>query len=428
MHIPDQRIRDALLNLIVYQGDTEFASVEQQRTLLHHAPSDYDLLALMRVMMEEMRHGWQMSYLLCSHFGDEGKREAAKLLERRADEGERLLGSFNELVDNWLDFFTYTQFIDRDGKFQLTMLSTSAFDPLSRSMNPMLKEESFHLGTGNNGLIRIVKAGKMPPEVMQRFFYKWIPTAFDLFGTDNSSSAHWAYVWGLKGRYDERDNQGVPDKAKLNEYSRDLYRQEITKLIERLNMFIPERERWLRVPDTKFNRKIGVYAHQRYTVAGAPEVRALRFPNGESVPTLEDALATIDAALRVFVEVKSLPAEYDDRLLATLDARCAVHGFDHRIVKRLGLARPELPRGVLLASYPLRPLDALEDTGATVVWEDQSLIDGALVETLHGAGYGIYGWTVNEPDDMRRLLALGVDGLCTNVPDAARQIVDTRPA
>src|ERR687887_548531 len=187
MHIPDQRIRDALLNLIVYQGDTEFASVEQQRNLLKHAPSDYDLL------------------------------------ERRADEGERLLGSFNELVDNWLDFFTYTQFIDRDGKFQLTMLSTSAFDPLSRSMNPMLKEESFHLGTGNNGLLRIVKAGKMPPELIQRFFYKWIPTAFDLFGQDNSSSAHWAYVWGLKGRYDERDNAADADKSRLNEYSRDLY-------------------------------------------------------------------------------------------------------------------------------------------------------------------------------------------------------------
>src|SRR6266566_836530 len=172
MHIPDQRIRDALLNLIVYQGDTEFASVEQQRNLLTHAPSAYDLLSLQRVMTEEMRHGWQMSYLLCTYFGDEGKREAAKLLERRADEGERLLGSFNELVDNWLDFFTYTQFIDRDGKFQLTMLSVSAFDPLSRSMNPMLKEESFHLGTGNNGLLRIVKAGTMPPEVIQRFFYK----------------------------------------------------------------------------------------------------------------------------------------------------------------------------------------------------------------------------------------------------------------
>src|SRR3989449_2706765 len=143
-------------------------------------------------------------------------------------------------------------------------------DPLSRSMNPMLKEESFHLGTGNNGLLRIVKAGKMPPEVIQRFFYKWIPTAFDLFGTDNSSSAHWAYVWGLKGRYDEREHQTEPDKAKLNEFSRDLYRQEITKLVERLNMFIPDRDRWLRMPDTKFNRKIGVHAHQRYTVDGQP--------------------------------------------------------------------------------------------------------------------------------------------------------------
>ena len=270
MHIPDQRIRDAALNLIVYQGDTEFASVEQQRRLFETAPSRYDYLSLVRVMTEEMRHGWQMSYLLCAHFGDEGKREAAKLLERRADEGERLLGSFNEIVATWLDFFTYTQFIDRDGKFQLKMLSVSAFDPLSRSMGPMLKEESFHLGTGNNGLLRIVKAGKMPAETIQRFFYKWVPTAFDLFGNDNSSSAHWAYVWGLKGRYDERENAQEPDKAKLNEYARELYRQEVVKLVERLNMFIPERERWLKVPELKFNRKIGVYAHQMYTVDGEP--------------------------------------------------------------------------------------------------------------------------------------------------------------
>jgi benzoyl-CoA 2,3-epoxidase subunit B len=299
MHIPDQRIRDALLNLIVYQGDTEFASVEQQRNLLQHAPSDYDLLSLQRVMTEEMRHGWQMSYLLCTHFGDEGKREAAKLLERRADEGERLLGSFNEIVDNWLDFFTYTQFIDRDGKFQLKMLSVSAFDPLSRSMGPMLKEESYHLGTVNNGLLRIVKAGKMPPEVIQRFFYKWIPTAFDLFGTDNSSSAHWAYVWGLKGRYDERENPtngSEPDKSKLNEMARNLYRQEIVKLVERLNMFIPERERQLKVPDLKFNRRIGMYAHQHFTTDGKPLDGGAKYaaylesvlPRPEDVATVHD--------------------------------------------------------------------------------------------------------------------------------------------
>ena len=170
-----------------------------------------------------------------------------------------------------------------------------------------------------------------------------------------------------------------------------------------------------------------VVAGVHITRANTAQVRALRLPNGESVPTLEDALAAIDPALRVFVEVKSLPPAFDDRLLAILDSsrgRCAVHGFDHRIVKRLGLARPELPRGVLLASYPLRPLDALQDTGAGVLWEDQALIDGELIQTLHGAGYEIHGWTVNDPEDMRRLLALGVDGLCTNVPDVARQARD----
>lgn len=165
------------------------------------------------------------------------------------------------------------------------------------------------------------------------------------------------------------------------------------------------------------------------TRASAAQVRALRLPNGESVPALEDALAVIDPALHVFIEVKSLPAQFDDRLLGVLDAdarpdRCAVHGFDHRIVKRLGLARPALARGVLLASYPMRPLDALQDTGATVLWEEQSLIDAALVDTLHGAGYRIYAWTVNEPEDMRHLLGLHVDGLCTNVPDVARRAVD----
>ena len=165
------------------------------------------------------------------------------------------------------------------------------------------------------------------------------------------------------------------------------------------------------------------------TRSSAAQVRALRLPNGESIPALEDALAVIDPALQVFIEVKSLPPEFDDRLLAVLEgaggsARCAVHGFDHRIVKRLGVARPALVRGVLLASYPLRPLEALQDTGATVLWQEQSLIDTELVDALHGAGYRIYAWTVNDTDDMRRLLALHVDGLCTNVPDVGRRAVD----
>ncbi len=268
MHIPDQRIRDAALNLIVYQGDTEFASVEQQRRLFETAPSRYDYLSLVRVMTEEMRHGWQMSHLLVTQFGRSGRIEAQKLLERRAFTDNRLLGAFNELVNNWLDFFTYTQFVDRDGKFQLTMLSYSAFMPLAQSMIPMLKEESFHLGTGNNGLQRILKAGRIPSAIIQRYFNKWLPTSFDLFGTDHSSSAQWSYVWGLKGRYNERGAGADADKQHLNEAARELYRQEVQKLTDSLNKLIPEDQPKLKVPDLKFNRRIGQYAGQHYTVEG----------------------------------------------------------------------------------------------------------------------------------------------------------------
>ncbi len=120
--VPTQQMRDALMNMIIYQGDTEFASVEQQRNLFATAPTEWDRRALTRVMIEEMRHGWQMCALLIDFFGSSGKVEAQKMLERRAFENARLLGTFNVDVDNWLDFFTYTDFVDRDGKFQLQML------------------------------------------------------------------------------------------------------------------------------------------------------------------------------------------------------------------------------------------------------------------------------------------------------------------
>ncbi len=270
MHIPDQRIRDTALNLIIYQGDTEFASVEQQRRLFETAPTRYDYLSLVRVMTEEMRHGWQMSHVLMTQFGRSGRIEAQKLLERRAFDDDRLLGAFNEPVRNWLDFFTYTQFVDRDGKFQLTMLSFSAFLPLAQSMLPMLKEENFHLGTGNNGLMRIVKAGRIPSPIIQRYFNKWLPRSYDLFGTDHSSSAHWAYVWGLKGRYNERSAGDQADKDRLNDLARQLYYQEVVKLTEALNRHVPEAQPKLQVPDLKFHRQIGEHAGKHYNLRGEP--------------------------------------------------------------------------------------------------------------------------------------------------------------
>jgi benzoyl-CoA 2,3-dioxygenase component B len=266
--IPQQQMRDALLNLIVYQGDTEFASVEQQRHLLDTSPSEYDTDSVCRIMTEEMRHGWQMCHLLVNHFGETGKIEARKLLERRSWQNNRLLGSFNVDVDNWVDFFTYTEFVDRDGKFQLNMLSTSGFAPLARSMGPMLREEGFHMGTGHMGLQRIARGGRVPAVLLQKYVNKWVSTAYDLFGKDSSSSAEWFYVWGLKGRYDEAKQTGTPDKEHLNEFSRELYRQEVVRLLDQVSNQYPDGTPPLFAPDMKFHRAIGEFAGQTWSVHG----------------------------------------------------------------------------------------------------------------------------------------------------------------
>ena len=266
--IPDQRIKDSLIHLIDYQGDTEFASVEQQTNLLERAPTRYDLESMIRVNREEMRHGWQMGYLLVTYFGDAGKTRSERLLQRRASENTRLLGSFNEPVYNWLDFFTYTDFIDRDGKYQLNMLSRSAFAPLARSMRPMLQEEAFHLLTGNTGLMRIVKAGRIPSTVIQKYFNKWISTAYDLFGQDESSTAYWSYLWGVKGRYDEHLFDAPPDMNQLNDVSRNQYYKEVSAIVDSLNRNIKPDQPKLKMPDIKFHRSIGMYAGKNYSVTG----------------------------------------------------------------------------------------------------------------------------------------------------------------
>ncbi len=247
LDIPTQDMRDSLLHLIFYQGDTEFASTEQQRKLLDTAPSDYDLQCLLRVMREEQRHGWQMGHVLLNYFGDSGKLEARKLLERHAYNGTRLLGAFNKEMENWLDLFTYTCFI------------------------AMLKEEAFHLFTGQSGLLRIIKGGKVPIEIMQKYLNKWLSTGYDLFGKDHSSSAARFYRWGFKGRFDEATASAPPkDLDRLNEEARNLYYKEDCQIIDTLNFLIPQGSPKLRAPDPKFNRQIGDYAGKTYSVEGNP--------------------------------------------------------------------------------------------------------------------------------------------------------------
>lgn len=167
--------------------------------------------------------------------------------------------------------------------------------------------------------------------------------------------------------------------------------------------------------------------------SSARAITALRLANGETIPTLAQALAAIAPALQVFVEVKSLDAHWDARLFEALDAGpnpagYAIHSFDHRIVRRLGEQRPTLPCGVLTSSHPIKPLTALHDSGATILWQERSVTDEALVRTVHAAGARIFIWTVDEPPDLARFVAWGVDGLCTNFPARGRQAVEAHRA
>jgi glycerophosphoryl diester phosphodiesterase len=154
------------------------------------------------------------------------------------------------------------------------------------------------------------------------------------------------------------------------------------------------------------------------------EARQVRLPNGETLPLLQEVLDLVGDH-DVWVEVKGLPSAHDQALLAVLDAgpaphRYAVHSFDHRIVKRLGEERPELPRGILLSAYLDDPVAALLAVGATTLWQEWQQVDDALVDAVHAAGCRINAWTVNEVGDLEHLVRLGVDGLCGNYPDRIR--------
>ena len=238
--------RSLLRRLIVVQGDTEPASVEQQRYLGATAPSLYDMRNLFQVNVEEGRHLWAMVYLLVKYFGKDGREEAQALLERRSGQQDnpRILGAFNERTPDWLSFFMFTYFTDRDGKMQLAALAESGFDPLSRSCRFMLTEEAHHLFVGETGVGRTVeatcaamnKAGITDPydveriralgvvdlPLLQRKANFHMSVTRDLFGSEISSNAAESFSSGLKGRFNEAKLTG--DDHELQDATYDVTR------------------------------------------------------------------------------------------------------------------------------------------------------------------------------------------------------------
>jgi benzoyl-CoA 2,3-dioxygenase component B len=307
--------RNQLRRLVVTQGDTEPASVEQQRMLGHHCPSLYDLRNLFQVNVEEGRHLWAMVYLLHSYFGRDGRDEAEELLERHSGNRDkpRMLEAFNTPIETWLDFFCFTMFTDRDGKSQLLSLSESALDPLSRTTRFMLTEESHHMFVGDTGLARIIertcqlvkeagysgdvrKVGGIDFEMIQRHINFWFSQSLDLHGSEVSSNAASYFSNGLKGRAEEDrhkddhvltndiylldvlDDDGrltrreVPMRNALNEVLRDWYVEDCRSGLERWNKKIASYgiDFQFYLPDRKFNRHIGIFSGLYFTPSGEP--------------------------------------------------------------------------------------------------------------------------------------------------------------
>jgi benzoyl-CoA 2,3-epoxidase subunit B len=306
--------RSTLRRIIVTQGDTEPASVEQQKLLGSTCPSLYDLRNLFQVNVEEGRHLWAMVYLLHRYFGRDGREEAEALLARRSGDpnNPRILTAFNEKTGNWLAFFMFTFFTDRDGKFQLAALSESGFDPLARTTKFMLTEEAHHMFVGESGVARILQRtcevmrehnltepsavrakGVIDLETLQRFVNFHYSVTLDLFGSEISSNAASYYTGGLKGRYEEMKigddhalgsdcysvqeiadgavvNRAVPALTALNTRLRDDYTGEIQAGLDRWNR-IPERfgiPFRFTLPHVGFHRKIGAFAGQYLSPAG----------------------------------------------------------------------------------------------------------------------------------------------------------------
>jgi benzoyl-CoA 2,3-dioxygenase component B len=263
------------------------------------------------VNVEEGRHLWAMVYILHSHFGKDGREEAEALLERRSGDADkpRILGAFNQPVKNWLDFFFFTMFTDRDGKYQLFALSESGFDPLARTTKFMLTEEAHHMFVGETGVDRVVQrtaelmgAGKEPRKegaldlpLLQKYLNLWFSLSEDLFGGEISSNAADFFAAGLKGRYKEAQyddhkaldghyhmevlengavaGKDIPLRTAMNEVLRDNYIEDCQRAVDKWNRTLEKHgvaER-LALPHRRFHRNQGIYAGVHF----APDGRQL---------------------------------------------------------------------------------------------------------------------------------------------------------
>ncbi len=295
--------RAELQRLIVIQGDTEPASVEQQRNLGATAPACMTCGTCSRSTSKRAVTCGRWCTCCTPTSAARAGRRPGELLHRNSgsEDSPRILGAFNEETPDWLSFYMFTYFTDRDGKYQLGTLKESAFDPLSRTCEFMLKEEAHHMMVGTTGVDRVVERtaqvmvendtdevaalGAIPLPVIQKYLNFHYSVSLDLFGGETSTNVANYYTAGLKGRWLEerrKDDHRLADDSimvdalqegeigqvevsALTGLNTDLRREYIADCsggVKRWNRILadaglPQR---LYLPHVAFNRKVGAFA------------------------------------------------------------------------------------------------------------------------------------------------------------------------
>ena len=217
-----------LLGAIKAQASTEFGSIQQHQLTLSRAQDEEEQFWILRMMAEELRHGYQMLHLLSgddwSKFSDDSSADMVEeILSMRT--GSHILGAFNIDFDSFVDNATFCALIDRVGKYQLAMQKVSAYKPMAESMPEMLREEAFHLLAGTVPLRRwMEKAAKGSVYVtstdIQKALNKWMPRGLEMFGDERGGGTN--VKFGLK-----------PMK---NAEAQEQYYKEVENIVDGLNI------------------------------------------------------------------------------------------------------------------------------------------------------------------------------------------------
>jgi len=186
--------------IIKAQCSTELGSVQQHRMSIEKAVDDGMKFGILRIMAEELRHAYQMFWVLehdptwkRAGMGDVADRMIQELLDMRT--GGHVLDAFNMEMQDFLDNTVFATVIDLVGKYQLDMQSVFAYAPMARSMGPMLREEAFHLGHGRRSVRRIALMGArgegdFSVRDVQTHLNKWLPRGLEMFGNESGGTTN----------------------------------------------------------------------------------------------------------------------------------------------------------------------------------------------------------------------------------------------